>query len=125
MQNANKLLTNENLKLWNTTKNIKVVDHIEKAETLFARTKGLLGRNFLDQNQTLWIADCSSIHTLFMKFSIDVVFVDRDFKVRACYKDVNPWRLILPVRKAKSVFEFAAGTIGHNIEIGDQLNVGC
>jgi len=113
------------MQLWNKTKNILVSEHVEKAEGLYPRMKGLLGKNSLDDQQALWIDDCSSIHTAFMKFSIDAVFVDKSFVVRACRKNIQPWRLILPVWRAKSVFEFAAGVIGRaNIEVGDQLNVG-
>ncbi|OFZ10851.1 MAG: hypothetical protein A2Z20_03840 [Bdellovibrionales bacterium RBG_16_40_8] len=61
-----------------------------------------------------------------MKFSIDVIFVDTSLRVCACYENVKPWRLLLPVSGASSVFECQVGVIarGH-IEKGDQLNVVC
>lgn len=112
------------MKLVNTSKNLPLADHLEKAESFSARLIGLLRHKTLDERNTLWIDRCSSIHTFFMRFAIDVVFVDDSLKVRACYENVKPWRLILPVWGARSVFEFAVGAIrrGH-VEAGDQLNV--
>jgi uncharacterized membrane protein (UPF0127 family) len=108
----------------NITKNLVLAEKVEKAVSFHSRLKGLLGRKTMNANETLWIIRCSSIHTFFMNFSIDVVFVDHSLKVRARYENVKPWRLVSTVWGAKSVFEFAAGAIAKGkIEVGDQLNV--
>lgn len=112
------------MRLLNTSKNLVIVNNLERAESLFARLKGLLGRTSLACDSALWIDECSSIHTFFMRFAIDVVFVDSSLKVKKVFTDIQPWRIILPVWGARSVIEFAAGvTTKMQIKSGDQLNV--
>ena len=95
------------------------------ADSFLARSKGLLGRNHLAQEHALWIKRCNSIHTFFMKFAIDAVFVDKKLKVVSIYQDLKPWRITRIHLKASSVFEFQAGTLAHlktgMIKVGDQL----
>lgn len=92
---------------------------------MFSRMKGLLGRTHLAKEHALWLAPGNSIHTFFMKFPIDVVFVDRHLRVKKVYQQVQPGRLIWPVLGASSVFELAAGVANPDkISVGDQLHVG-
>src|SRR5690606_25834934 len=98
-------------RLINRTKNQTLAEHVVEARGFFARAKGLLGNSSWSAQSVMWIDPCKSIHTFFMKFPIDVVFVDKQLKVRACYRDIKPNRMIWPVWSARSVFEFAAGTI--------------
>lgn len=113
------------MKLMNQTKNTCAAEVVVKAESLLARMRGLLGRRSWPEHHTLWIQDCPSIHTFFMKFSIDAVFVDSHLVVKACHANLKPWRLVAPVWGAKSVFEFSVGSIEKaKIEVGDQLYVG-
>lgn len=112
------------MKLLNSSKNLILVNNLEKAESLYSRLKGLLGRPSLSSDSALWIDQCTSIHTFFMQFSIDVVFIDHSFKVKKIANDVRPWRVVGPVWGAKSVIEFAKGTVAQRqVEVGDQLNV--
>ncbi len=111
--------------LWNKTGDKKLSDQVIVANTLFTRMKGLLGKDKLESNVVMWIHPCISIHTWFMKFNIDVVFVDKDLVVRAIFSDIGPWKMTWPVRKARSVFEMTSGTAKEfAIKIGDQLYVG-
>lgn len=111
--------------LVNKTTQQTVIANLEVAATFSSRGKGLLGRESLPPDRALWIHQCNSIHTFFMKFSIDCVFVDRNLKVRAIRSDVRPWRLVLPIWGATSVIEMASGTVSKmNISVGDQLYVG-
>lgn len=110
--------------LWNKTKNLQLAENVEAANDFIKRSKGLLGRNTFPRGSALWISQCNSIHTWFMKFSIDAVFVDKQLRVRAAYMDIKPWRLIWPIWGAQSVFEFSAGQISsQNIHVGDLLDV--
>jgi len=105
--------------------NQTLIPQLEEARTFWSRGKGLLGRESLPEGQALWIHHCNSIHTCFMKFAIDCVFVDKNLKVKALYSEVKPWRLILPVWGASSVIEMSAGSINKmNVSVGDQLYVG-
>jgi uncharacterized protein len=118
------------LKLVNKSRNVELARQVSVARTFWSRTKGLLGRPGLPRGSALWIQGsrlvaCNSIHTLFMRFRIDAVFVDRDLRVKAVYRDLGPWRMTWPASGAHSVFEFAAGTLDEApVEIGDQLHVG-
>lgn len=103
----------------------RLIEDLEVARTFWSRGKGLLGRKNLPESRALWIPRCNSIHTYFMKFAIDCVFVDKNLKVKAVYQDVRPGRLIFPVWGASSVIEMASGmTSKLNINVGDQLHVG-
>ncbi|WII70625.1 DUF192 domain-containing protein [Bdellovibrio sp. 22V] len=111
--------------LQNKTTNQTLIPKLEVARSFAARGKGLLGRSSLAEDQALWILHCNSIHTFFMKFSIDCVFVDKNLKVKAVYQDVRPWRLVLPVWGASSVIEMASGSVSKmKLSVGDQLYVG-
>jgi len=111
--------------LKNLTKQQVITERVIKAQTFWERSKGLLGRDSLDPNTALWISQCPWIHTFFMRFTIDAVFVDRNLKVANIKKQILPNRITMPVLKANSVFEMAAGVAQEkNIHIGDQLYVG-
>lgn len=111
-------------KLFNQSKTQLILEKLFVADKFWNRTQGLLGRNDLAPNEGLWLLRCNSIHTFFMKFAIDCIFVDRKMKVVGLKSNVRPWRLLLPLWRAAHVIELAAGTIKKfGIEIGDQLNV--
>ena len=117
-------------KLINQTRGVEIVSDVRLAVSFGERTIGLMGKKTMNPNASLWIQGsrfipCNSIHTCFMRFAIDVAFVDRDLKVRAIFKNLPPWRMTRMVVGAQSVFEFAAGTLSRTpIEVGDQLHVG-
>ncbi len=111
--------------LENRTKNITISSQLEIADGFWSRGIGLMGRKSLLDQQGLWIHRCNSIHTCFMNFAIDCIFVDRTLKVKSLKREVRPWRLVLPVWSASSVFELPAGTISRlGIQEGDELYVG-
>ncbi|MEK6772486.1 MAG: DUF192 domain-containing protein [Bdellovibrionota bacterium] len=111
--------------LGNKTQNILISSRLEVAENFFARGLGLMGRRNFSMDQGLWIHRCKSIHTCFMKFAIDCVFVDANLKVKSLKKEIKPWRLVLPIWGADSVFELPSGTITRlKIQEGDELYVG-
>lgn len=99
-------------------------NRLEIADSLFSRMKGLLGKKHLDTDEMMWIHKCNSIHTFFMKFPIDCVFVDKDLTIKKIFFDVSPWRITLPVLSASSVIELAGGQARIlNLKAGDQLYV--
>jgi uncharacterized membrane protein (UPF0127 family) len=85
-----------------------VVERCEVARTMAARNKGLLGRKGLPQGEGLMIPKTGSIHTFFMAFPIDAVFLDKRMTVRRIARDLRPFRLAFG-RNARSVLELAAG----------------
>ena len=78
------------------------------ADNPFLRLKGLLGRASLEPGDGVVLRPCGSIHTLFLRFPIDVVFCDRDLAVLSVSADVPPWRTRAR-RGARAVVELAAG----------------
>ena len=70
--------------------------------------RGLLGREGLEPGSGLWIARSGSVHTFFMRFPMDAVFLDKGLRVRKIVPDVKPFRLAWS-RGARSVVELAAG----------------
>lgn len=102
-----------------------IIPRLEKAQTLITRLLGLLGRKTLQREEGLYIKHCNSIHTFFMNFPIDVIFVDRSLKVKKVVQHVKPWRLVLPVIGAVDVIEVQAGLAQPElVKEGDQLHVG-
>ena len=86
------------------------------------RMVGLLNRTSLDQGQGLIIPTCSSVHTMFMRFPIDTVFVDDALTVLQTYECLPPWRITPIVWKANSVIELPAGTLRATpVTVGDRL----
>ena len=112
------------LHLINDTKQISLSIDIERAESYLSRLVGLLGRESLELGKSLWIKPCNNIHTMFMKFSIDVIFVDTKLIVKKVYLNIPPWRPLYYVWGAHSVFEMPAGSLtAKSVEKGDQLSV--
>ena len=109
--------------LLNRSKNKMLASQLESATSFWQRSRGLLGRTQLESNRALWIRPCNSIHTCFMKFSIDAIFVDRELIVRQVKRGIPPWRIVMPVWGAHSVFELPENS-STGVEQGDQLYVG-
>ena len=83
---------------------------VEMAFDSASRRKGLLGREGLAAQSALVIAPSSGVHTFFMRFAIDVVFVARDGAVKKTYEQLKPWRVALAVG-AFAVIELPAGAL--------------
>jgi uncharacterized membrane protein (UPF0127 family) len=93
------------------------------AETSFARMRGLLGRSGLPSGEGILLRPASSIHTAFMRFPIDAVFLARDLTVLRVVRDLAPWRMASKVR-AHSVLELPAGTCERRgVREGDRLTL--
>ena len=96
------------MRLINERTNGTVASIVELAVTRKARKRGLLGRHGLDVSAALMLAPCPAVHTAFMRFTIDVVFVDRDGRVRKIVRGLAPWRMSASLG-AYAAIEFTAG----------------
>jgi uncharacterized membrane protein (UPF0127 family) len=94
------------------------------ANSFASRCLGLMGRKSMAAEECLWIHSCNQIHTHFMRFAIDVIFVDANMKVLKIKSHIKPWRFTLPVLGADSVFEFMSQEIHQRVQEGDHLHVG-
>jgi uncharacterized protein len=94
------------------------------ADTPWTRFRGLMGRRGLEPGEGLLLRPSGSVHTCFMRFAIDVVFLDRGLRVLAVSPAVRPWRLRLQ-RGARAVLELPAGQADRvGISPGDHLTLG-
>jgi uncharacterized membrane protein (UPF0127 family) len=106
-----------------TRDNILLADRAAVAETSADRRKGLLGRKSLDTGEGLWIVPCESIHTFFMNFPIDVVFLSRNGEVLKIRPNLSQWKIALSLR-AHSVLELPAGILASTgTTVGDHLHL--
>jgi uncharacterized membrane protein (UPF0127 family) len=91
------------------------------ADTALARMRGLLGRKSLPNGEGILLRPASSVHTAFMRFPIDAVFLDRELRVLKVAPDLRPWRTAAR-RKAHAVLELPAGEAARRgIEPGHRL----
>ncbi len=91
------------------------------ADRPFARMRGLLGRRNLPSGEGLLLRPASSVHTFFMRFPIDVVFLDRDLRVLSVAPHLRPWRTA-GRRGACAALELPAGECARRrVEAGDRL----
>ena len=109
--------------LMNERTQAPVATTLEVAVTRRARRRGLLGRDGLDASAALILAPCTAVHTAFMRFAIDVLFLDRDGRAVKIVPDVAPWRIALAAHSYAAV-EMAAGSIRRQgVQLGDRLYV--
>jgi uncharacterized membrane protein (UPF0127 family) len=112
---------NPRWKISNLTRGTVLAERVETANRGATRRKGLLGRDGLPSGEGLWIVPCESVHTFFMRFPIDLVYVDRKLRVRKVRSGVPPWRLSACL-SAHSVVELTAGTVhATQTQAGDAL----
>jgi len=107
----------------NQTRNTILADAAEVADTSEKRRTGLLKHTGLDPGQGLWIVPCESVHSFFMKFTIDLVYLDKNKIVRKVRHRMVPWR-VSACLSAHSILELPAGAVAASgTQAGDQLEI--
>ena len=110
------------MRIFNQTRKQSLIIQGRLANTFWLRLRGLLGAASLEKGEGLILAGEKSIHTLFMKFPIDVVYVDKNYKVIRADTNMVPYRLGPLVTQSAYVLEMPVGTIAETAtERGDQL----
>jgi hypothetical protein len=105
----------------NLTRKTVIATSVEVADSGSKRNRGLLGRTGLAPGEGLWIVPCESVHTIGMKFPIDLIYLDRKLRIKKLRSDVGPWRMSACL-SAHSVLELACGAIRNTqVRKGDQL----
>jgi uncharacterized protein len=105
----------------NLTRGTSIGDALNCAESSAERRTGLLKHTKLDEGEGLWITPCEAVHTFFMKFALDLIYLDRKKRVRGVRRAVPPWRMSMCFA-AHSVLELPVGTIERSrTEAGDEL----
>jgi len=108
----------------NLTRGTSVAERCRVAATLRERTVGLLATRSLATGEGLLIERTQSIHMFFMRFPIDVVFMDRQAKVARTVAALRPWRVVWWARGARDCLELPVGALAASgTAVGDQLAV--
>jgi len=90
-----------------------------QTQSMKERLGGLLVLEQIKTKQALWITPCNSVHTFGMKYTLDLVYIDKNKRVCGLVEHVKPWRISFLLR-AKAVMELMAGSIHNlNIQLGD------
>jgi uncharacterized membrane protein (UPF0127 family) len=111
------------IRVRNVTRDVVLADSAQSADTSAQRRTGLLKHTHLEPGDGLWIVPCESVHSFFMKFTIDVLYLDRKHRVKKLRREMAPWR-VSACLTAHSVLELPAGTIVRTgTQAGDQLEI--
>ena len=109
--------------LVNATKKTMLSDRCHFANTVLKRMVGLLNRSGLEPGEGLLLDRCYGIHTIGMRFAIDVLFMDKDYRVIRAVRSLPAWRTCT-VKKAVYVLELPAGSIeSTQTTEGDQVQI--
>lgn len=106
----------------NDSKNNIIADEVRIANTFWQRLVGLLGHNELKEDEGLIIKPCQMVHTFFMNFAIDLIFLDRSGQILELVENLKPNRISPFVIEAEQVIELASGIIQQKgIEVGEKI----
>jgi len=101
-----------------------LIEAVEMATGFRDRLKGLLGRGGMERGKAIYLSPCGSIHTFFMKFPIDVVFLDGSMVVLRIFRGVKPFRLVWGGLSAAAALEMETGWLpAEALRVGDRLNL--
>ena len=106
----------------NETKGTVVAEQVRVADGIWSRFWGLMGRRCLPEGHGLLLRPSASIHTAFMRFVIDVVFLDRESRVVKVVPQMKPYRVAAALSGGHSALELPAGAARRaQVEPGDRL----
>jgi len=111
------------MKLINQRNGDIIAGRIELADGFLTRLTGLMGRTGMPENNALMLKPCRSIHTFFMVFYIDGVFLDGRGEVLHLITEMPPNRVSPVVKGAKMVVELPGGTVKNRVYTGDILKI--
>jgi len=112
------------MRITNTTRGTVLAASARKAEGFLARGRGLMFSATLPEGSGLVIEPCSSVHMFFMRYPLDVLFLDKEGRVLFMYKGIKPWRMGRVVRGARTAVELPVASIERSgTEVGDQVSL--
>ena len=108
--------------LRNVSNGTVLATNVMRATNAWSRGVGLLGHKTVAPTEGLWIDGCSAVHTIFMRATIDMFFLDKDRRVLKIASSVAPYRLAVTCRNAVSVVELGATEEAvRDVLVGDRL----
>ena len=98
-------------------------ENILVADTMISRLVGLMFKEKIPDGEGLLIDPCNSIHTFFMRYNLDVVFIGSDNRVIKIIRNLPPWRMTRIYFSASKTLELPAGKLPQDLIEGDNLEV--
>lgn len=98
------------VRILNVTRSTQIANRAEVAGSGVKRSKGLLGRTGLAPGEGMWIIPCEAVHTFFMQFPLDLIYLDKKHCIKKVKTNVRPWR-VSACLSAHSILELPVGTI--------------
>jgi uncharacterized protein len=109
---------------FNMTRQSLIAAEVKVADNYLKRLIGLMGQPNLPPQAGLWIVPCNDIHSFFMRFEFDAIFVDKQNKVVHLVERMRPWRISKFVKGGRAVLELPAGTINTtHTQLGDLIEL--
>ncbi|MBQ8844308.1 MAG: DUF192 domain-containing protein [Elusimicrobiaceae bacterium] len=99
-----------------------LAEEVEMARTFFKRLKGLMFRPSMQEGTAMLLSPCPQIHTCFMKFPIDVLFLAEDGTVLYVMENLRPWRISPIIGHAVQTLEMPAGTLKGRVKVGHKVD---
>lgn len=99
----------------------ELAQEVESANTFFSRLCGLMFRRSYPAQKVLLLDPCPQIHTCFMRFEIDVIFLDKANRVLAVVSCMKPWRISRFYKGARRVLEFCGGSLQNRVRVGEEI----
>ncbi|MBC77085.1 MAG: hypothetical protein CME64_13810 [Halobacteriovoraceae bacterium] len=98
-----------------------IASQVRVANTFLSRLKGLMFIKQMKGFDAMLIENTNSVHNCFVRFSIDLIFINSEWKIVKIVKNFRPWRFSWIYFKARHVLELPAGSVGDEIQTGDYL----
>ena len=115
-------MTEVNSSIFNITRKTLVAREVAVADSVFKRLRGWMFRSAPAREKGLWISPCSGIHSYFVRFDFDALFVDKNLKVMYLIESMKPWRISKLIGGNHAVLELPEGAIRlSQTQVGDQL----
>ena len=112
------------IKALDKDKGVIVAEEVKLADTFFKRLKGLLGTKDLPSGKGLLIIPCKQVHTFFMRYHLDLIFLDEDNTIVHIIEDIPPFRISPYIKESQKVLELKAGTIKqYKLMEGEKLDI--
>lgn len=99
------------MKLVNKRNDVVIANDVILANTFVTRLKGLMFKKSFEENSAIMICPCKIIHTFFMKFSIDVIFLSKDNRVLNITENMFPGKISPLIMDSKTILELPAGKV--------------
>ncbi len=108
----------------NITRNVEVASHVRLCNNPWSRFWGLMNKPGLPEGHGIWIVPCSQIHSCFMRFRFDAIFMDKQGTVLHLEEKMKPWGLSKMIWKARAVLELDGGVIAKTgTGVGDVIEL--